>query len=216
MRRIRKETSDYVNSIDRLILEQVPEDSLQRIIPGLAIAGLSVGLISLLADGFSSVWLILAAGLLGGAGAAYVLKSVGQFVVAAIVLVVVLVSTVAGMLLHPDAPISFIPYLFVPIVVLTGLILPPLAVVVTALSAIVLTASMLALTGEVGPTNLLLLLPPLGLIIVVGLLTAEGGHQIRNLQNLWLDSKRLLRERTWESVELQRAVRGGQRQINQL
>ena len=216
MRRIRKETSDFVNSIDRLILEQVPENSLHRIIQGLMVAGLAVGLISLLADGGGSAWLILAAGLLVGTGTAYVLNSVGQFVVAAVVLVVVLVSTVAGMLLHPNAPISFVPYLFVPIVVLTGLILPPLAVVITALSAVALTATMLVLTGEAGPGNLLILLPPLGLIIIAGLLTAEGGYQIQNLQNLWLDSKRLLRERTWESVELQRAVRGGQRQINQL
>lgn len=216
MRRIRKETSDFVNAIDRLIIEQVPEDSLQRIIPGLAVAGLAVGLTSLLTGGWSAAWLILAVGLLIGAGTAYVLKSVGQFVVAAVVLVVVLVSTVAGILLHPDAPISFIPYLFVPIVVLTGLILPPLAVVVTAMSAVALTTIVLAMTGAVGPGSLLILLPPLGLIVIVGLLTAEVGYQIRNLQNLWLDSKRLLRERTWESVELQRAVQGGYRQISQL
>ena len=165
---------------------RVTKLALAAVLLGLAALSLIV-LISMIVAGYSSIWLLLAAGLLIGACAAYVVQELGQFVVAAVVLILILIGTVAGMLLHPDASISLIPYLFIPIVVITGLILSPVAVVVTAALAISLTSIILTLTGDLTRISLLLLLPPYGLIIIVSLLTIEGGHQIGKLQNLWLD-----------------------------
>ena len=216
MQRIPKETSNYINSLDRITFDPLHEQTLNRIIAGLMVVSLTTLLVTLFTTGFFSIWLGYAGVILAGALAAYLFRSIDRDVVAAVILVVTLTGVIAAMLLQPTALTSFGAYLFIPVVIIASLTLSLPTIFLTAASAIVITLSVLLLTQQLTLANLLALVAPLSLTIIVTLLAIESNRQVKALQRLVLDNKQLLRERTWETVEAQRKTKELHQQVDRL
>ncbi len=216
MRRIPKETSHYISSLDRLTFDPFQEKTLNRIIIGLIIVSLASLMLPLLNAGFVSIWLGYANVMMVGALVAHLFRLKDRYVAAAVTIIATLIAIVTGMLLQPAALTGFGPYLFIPVVIIAGLTLSLPALIVTAVASIVIPFIVLPLAAQLTLPHLIALLPPVSLTVIVTLLTIEGSRKISNFQNLVLDNKQLLRERTWETVEAQRQIKELRQQIDQL
>lgn len=216
MRRIPKETSYFISSLDRLTFDPFHAKTLTRIIIGLVIVSLTTLLLTLLTTGFVSIWLSYGGVMLAGALIAYLFRLNDRYVAAATSIITTLTVTVAGMLLQPAALTGLGPYLFIPIVIIAGLTLSLPAIIVTAILSIVIPFIALPLTTQLTLPNVIALLPPVSLTIIVTLLTIESSYKAGNFQKMVLDNKKLLRERTWETVEAQRRVKELYQQIDWL
>ena len=103
MRRIPKETSYYIGSLDRLTFDPFQEKTLSRIIIGLVIVGLTTLLLTLLTGGFVSIWLSYGAVMLAGTLIAYQFKSKEHYVAATVSIITTLIGVVTAMLFQPAA-----------------------------------------------------------------------------------------------------------------
>ena len=182
---------------------QLENQTLSHIILGLVIASLVSGLVAVWYWGILSPWFLRAMALLTVALIAFALQKSGRFVVAAYVLVLELIGIVAGMFLQPNAISGFTPYLFIPLIIIAGLILTPTAIVVIGLFSTALTLAMLIPAAQLTPANLLALLPPFGLIVLTTLLMVGNVHYRIKLGNLLQKDRKLSRERTLDMLEAQ-------------
>ncbi|MEW5960293.1 MAG: ATP-binding protein [Chloroflexota bacterium] len=182
-------------------MEQTREKVFDRIVLGLLVMGLIGSAAALPLSGVWSIWFWGAVVLLVAALVAYAVRSFHQFVVAAYLLLAMLVGLVAGLFRQSLPASNFIPYLFIPIVIIAGAVLPPLAPIITALISVCLALGVLLLTHQFTLARLAPLLPPLGLTVLVALLMAESGRQAGKLSRQLKESNLLLRERSWETLE---------------
>ncbi len=185
--------------------QQMRERLFDQITGGLAMIGLVLALSTLVMGGLSSPWFWPAIALIIVALVTFGLRRVSQLVVAAYVLVLELTGLVAALLIRANT-FSFIPYLFVPIVVIAGLTLSQTATMAIGLSAILLVVALIALTQQLTWGALLTLLPPVSLIILAALLVIEGKRYVENLGDRLIESRKLLRERTLEMMEAETKI----------
>ncbi len=168
--------------------QQIQSAVFDRIVWGLAFIGLVGSLAAVGLGGFSSPWLLWAGTLLVATLVAFVLRRTGQFVVASYGLVLELIGLVAGIIWSGGTSTDFSPYLFIPIVIIAGLILNPLATIAAAILSISVTLGIVALAEQFTLANLSLLLPPFGLILfttlLVGYINMLGRRLLKNKKGL--------------------------------
>ncbi|MBN1221363.1 MAG: PD40 domain-containing protein [Anaerolineae bacterium] len=185
--------------------QQMREMLFDRIVLGLILVGVITALSSLAIGGFASPWFYRAIALIIVALVAFGLRRVSQFVVAAYVLVLELFGIVTAIFIQAGT-IGFIPYLFVLIIIIAGLILSPTATMVLGLVAILLMAVIVVLAQGISWAGLVALLPPFSLIIVVQLLVIEGRRHLEKLGEHLVETRKLLRERTLGIMEAQETI----------
>ena len=182
---------------------QMRERFFDHIVLGLAIIGLITAMSSLVMGGFSSPWFYRAIALIIVALVALGLRRVSQLVVAAYVLVLELFAIVIAIFLQAST-LGFIPYLFIPIIIIAGLLLSPTATIVAGVLAIlIIILIMVVFTQPLSGGTLVSLLPPISLIILATLLIIEGRRYVEKLSERLSESRKLLRERTLEMMEAQ-------------
>ncbi|NJN98537.1 MAG: hypothetical protein HC875_32845 [Anaerolineales bacterium] len=179
-------------------VREAQQEAFEPIILGLTLLGLLGSGITFIMLGPASLWFLRSIALLAVVLIAFVLRRAGQFVVAVYVLVVELIGLVAGAFLQNDIFTGFIPYLFIPVIVIASLILSPPATVAAALFSIGLVLVLVEMTDQFTQANLLALLPPFSLLLLTTVLAALGGRHIAKTDNHLAESKKLLRERTLE------------------
>jgi TolB protein len=188
-------------------VQQTSQEAFDQIVLGLALIGLAGGAIAWVMDGFSSPWFLRSIALLLIILVAFILRRVGQFVIAAYVLVLELLGLVVGMFFEANTLTSFGPYLLIPIIIIANLILTPNVTIAVALFAMVLTLIIVLVTGELTLTNLLALLPPFGLSLLTVFLTTISSRHLIRLDKRLSESSKLLRERTLEWLTLREKVK---------
>jgi signal transduction histidine kinase len=197
-------------------VRQIREEIFNRLILGIVLIGMMTGIVAVLTGGLASPWFIPAVFLLLAAVVAVAVRLFGRLVVASYVLVGSLVVLVVGMFLQPNAVSSFIPYLLIPVVVIAGFLLSPLATMIVSASSIVLAMLIVAITGQLSATNLILLLPAFGLTLIVAFLMAESKRYIGKLGDLLAENRKLLKDRTLEGIEAKKQVERLSRQVTDL
>jgi signal transduction histidine kinase len=168
--------------------------------------GLVASLMTVIAGEFASPWFLRAIVVVILALVALVLQRVSQFVVASYALVLELLAFVMVILLQTGTTSSTVLYLFIPIVMIAGLILPPLGIIMTAALSISMLVAAALLKGQFFSANIHLLLLPVTLIIVTGLLAAESGRSLPFLGRRLLENRDLLRSRTRELLGVQQEL----------
>lgn len=197
-------------------VRQIREEIFTRIVLGIVLIGLVMGIAALLKDGFSSPWFVRAVALLLIAGIAFVIRLFGRFVVASYVLVLELLGLVIEMLLQPGTIAGFIPYLFIPIITIAGFLLSPPATLAIAFFSLVVTLLVVFVTGQFNLSNITTLIPPLGLMLLVAFLVSEGKRYANKLGTLLLENRKLLKERTLELINVKQNTEKLQQQVTDL
>jgi len=132
-------------------VRQLREEIFNRIILGVILIGLVIGLIILVTDGVSSLWFMRAMIGVVVAVIAFILRLTGRLVVASYVLVLALIGLVVEMFLQSGAMTNFTPYLFIPIAIIAGLLFTPLAtlgLVIFSIVAILLSDQIRCQKGQ--------------------------------------------------------------------
>jgi len=132
-------------------------------------------------------------------------------VVASYVFVLELLALGSEFLLRSGS--SFAPYIFIPIVLIAGMLLSPTAtlIIVAVIVVGVLLATLVA--GQFTLTGILLLIPPLGITIVTALLAIQNKRNVDMLGQRLLQNRIILRERTLETMETLKRVETLQQQV---
>ncbi len=197
-------------------VQQIQAEIFNRVILGLVLIGFVTATVSYALVGFSSPWFIRAVALLIVAVVAYGLRYLGRLLVASYVLVVELVGLVAEMFLHPSSITSFIPYLVIPVVIIAGFLLNPVATFSIAIISILLILLIVTLTGQLSSASLLVLLPPVVLTLIIAFLVAESKRYTNKLGALLFESQDLLKARTLEMMETRQRTDELTQQLNTL
>ena len=184
---------------------QMRERLFDRIVLGLTFIGLVTALIALVTSDFSSSWLFRGIAVTIVALVAFGLRRVSQLVVAAYVLVLELIGIAAGILLQTST-IGFTPYLFIPIIIIAGLILSPAATIAIGILSALLIIIIIVFTHQLSWTTLIALAPPFSLIILASLLVIESKRYVEKMGERLSESRTLLRERTLEMIEAQEKI----------
>jgi signal transduction histidine kinase len=184
---------------------QMRERLFDRIVLGLTFIGLVTALIALVTSGFSSPWLFRGIALMIVALVAFGLQRASQLVVAAYVLVLELIGIATGIFLQTST-IGFTPYLFIPIIIIAGLILSPAATIAIGILSILLITVIIVFTHQLSSTTLIALAPPFSLIVLALLLVVESKRYVEKMGEHLLESRTLLRERTLEMMEAQEKI----------
>lgn len=192
---------------------QINDEILNRIILGLVAIGLISAFIAALADGFSSPWFIRAMALLVIAAVVFVLRFVGRFVVASYVLVLELIGLMVEMFLTDGAITSFVPYLLIPIVLIAGFLLSPLAALAVAISSILIILLIIAIIGQMSPANLAALLAPFGMTLLAAYLMSESKRYLNDLRNLLSENGKLLKKQTQELMDSEKQIEALQQEV---
>lgn len=177
------------------------EEAFDYITLTLGLIGLAGGLLALIWAGPASLWFLRFIALLAVVLIAFVLRRTGQLAMAAYVLVLELIGLVAGMFLQTGSLTGFIPYLFIPIIIIAGLVLSQPATIAMALFSIAVTLVIVFVSGQLTLTNLLGLLPPFSLLLLTTLLTTLSGRYVSKVDRRLNDSKNMLRGRTLELLK---------------
>lgn len=202
-------------------VREAQEEAFDYITLSLGIIGLAGGTLALILEGPASLWFLRFIALLAVVLIAFVLRRTGQFAMAAYVLVLELIGLVAGMFLQTNPFTGFIPYLFIPIIIIAGLILSRAVTLAVALFSIAVALIIVFVSGQFTLTNLLALLPPFSLLLLTALLATVGQRYIAKVDRRLIDSKNMLRERTLELLraredaqELQTQAEGLKEQLS--
>ncbi len=187
-------------------LRQIRESKFNHVIFGLLLMGLVGSLLALTQEGISSPWFLRSAGLLLAALVAFGLRLTSRFVVATWVLVVELIGLVAGLLLEASHVAGFAPYLFTPVITIAGLLLGPLAALVSLAASVVAALLVMVVSEQFFPERLSLLLSPFGVALAVALLIIEATRHTTRLGDRLLESRHLLRRRTLEMLQALREL----------
>ena len=131
---------------------QMQEKLFDRIVLGLALIGLISALSALVISAYSSPWFFRALALVIVALVAFGLRRVSQFVVAAYVLILELLGITTAILIQSNA-LGFIPYLFIPVIVIAGLLLSPVATLIVAGITIIIIFIVAAFTQQLSLEN---------------------------------------------------------------
>lgn len=175
-------------------LQQIREEIFDRIILGLALVGLFGSLATFVVGEFSWTWFLRWMALLVVTLIAFLLRRNSQFAVAAYVLVIELIGVVAGIFLQPGLIIGFTPYLFIPIIVIAGLILSPLATLTMAIFSIFTALGLIAFKGQVTAAQLVRFLPPFALTFITAWLVTEGSRFLNKMGKRLENKETVLRE----------------------
>lgn len=183
-------------------VRQIQEETFRRIVLGIAVIGLIAAVTIFLIDGILSPWFIRAVALIVVAGVAFVVRLFSRLVVASYVLVLQLVGLFAELFLQPEATATFIPYLLIPIIAVSGFLLNPFATLVVAICSIIAVLIILFLIGQLSIGSVTtLLLAPFGLTLLVAFLAAEGKRYTLMLGDRLLEDRTMLKERTLEMMD---------------
>ncbi len=197
-------------------MKQIQEETFNRIILGIAVVGLVVGVIVLTVEGISSPWFIRAIALLFIAGGAFLVRTFSRLVVASYMLVLQLVGLVMESLLHVNAVTSFTPYLLAPIIVISGLLLNPIATFAITICSMVGILLIIAATGRLSLINLTLLFPPFSLNLVMAFLVIQNKKNITLLGQRLTEDRTLLKSKTAEIKETSNQTEKLEGEITQL
>ncbi len=184
-------------------LLQIQTDTFHRIVVGIGVVGAVSALAAIFFDGFGSPWLIRAIGLIIAAAVAYAVSMFRRAKVASYVLVFQLVALTLAAFFQPDFLDSTIPYLFIPVVIIAGMLLQPKVSLGVAAGLIVAALLANVLLFQAAVAELGQLVFPLGLTAMAALLT------VINTRNLMLYDDRLLENRSMlksRSLELMQAM----------
>lgn len=176
-----------------------------RIVLGLALIGLISALSALAMGGYTSPWFFRALALIIVALVAFGLRRVSQYVVAAYVLVIQLLGIVTAIFLQANN-FGFLPYLFIPVVVVAGIFLSPIATLIVGVISILITLLISIFTQQVSLQTLVPLLIPASLIMAAALLIIESKRYVEKLSDRLTESRNLLRERTLEMMQAQDTI----------
>jgi len=184
---------------------QMQERLFDRIVLGLALIGLISAFSTVIISGYSSPWFFRALALIIVALVAFGLRRVSQFVIAAYVLIIELLGITTAILIQSNAS-GFIPYLFIPVVVVAGLLLSPLATIVVAVISILIILIVVVFSQQFSLETFIALMPSYSFIIIAALLVIEGKRYVEKLNDRLVESRTLLRERTLEMMEAQDTI----------
>jgi len=179
---------------------QINNQTFNRIVLALMLLGGGAGGAMFFTSGFSSPWFIVCASLLGLTAIAFGIKVLGRLVAASYVLALELAALAAATVLRFGVD-GVAPYFFIPVVLVTGLLLNPTFTIITAVSLIVLALVLLFVTQPAWPAALAFLLPSLGLTALVALLSAQNKHNMTMLSDRLIENRVLLRERALELMK---------------
>ncbi len=196
--------------------QQIRQELFDQILVGLGLLGLVGGLIALGVEGLGSPWFLRAMALLVVILVAYLLHRSGHYVVAAYVLVLELAGLVIGLYFQATTLKEPVPYLFIPIIIITGLILEPHFSIMLAFFVIGLVTIILAITDQFSLAALSQLISPFALLLVTSLLVNLGGHYLVKLSRRLNISKNFLRERTLELLKIQADIETLQKNLLEL
>ncbi len=182
-------------------VRQFQEEIFKRVVLGITVIAMALALAIWIVAGVSSPWFYRAVALLLIAGVTFIVRRFDRLVVASYVLVLQLIGLVIGMFLQAGAITSFVPYLFIPIVVIAGFLLIPLASLLVAAGSIIAALLIVNLTGQLNLANLTVLLPPFSLTLLMAVLSAQNKRYITVLGQRLLEDRKLLKDRTLEMME---------------
>lgn len=197
-------------------IHQIRLEIFVRVLLGLVVIALVMAGVGLLTEGLSSSWFIRAIAILIVTVVAFVLRRFGRLVIASYVVVLQLLGLIAEMLLQSDAIYGAAPYLFIPVVIISGFLLSPLATFIIAVCAVIGVVILVAVTNRWSMAAMLYLLPPLGLTLLVAFLSAEGKRYTDKLSELLRENRELLKERTLELMGVKQKVETLQQQVGNL
>ncbi len=181
-------------------VRQIQEELFNRIVLGIALIGLFLGIFVLITDTLTSPWLIRAVALLLVAGVSSIIRLFGRLVVASYVLVLQLFGLVVEISLSATTITTFSPYLFTPVAVIAGFLLSPMATFVIVIAFIIITLAIINFMGQLNLTALSLLLPPFGITLLMAFLTAQNRKGLVLLGQRLLEDRTLLKDRTREMI----------------
>lgn len=216
MQQKRNKIAGRVAILNTLTPNQIRGAMFDRIVWGLAILGVTGSVVVLLTAGILSPWFTFLAALFFSAIVAFVVRLTGLLVVASFILLMELNGLVAGILLQTNPLTTFTPYLAVPVIMIAGLVVSPLAAIATAVFLMVATFLRVAGLGQADLPHLAALLPPYGLIVLTTLLIVEGGRRMNQLGHTWESNKQPLRQRNWEVLEILREAESLRQQVARL
>ncbi len=179
---------------------QINNQTFNRIVLALVLLGGGAGGAIFFTGGFSSPWFVICASLLVLTLIAFGIKVLGRLVVASYVLALELAALAAATVLRFGVD-GIAPYFFIPVVLVTGLLLNPTFTIITAVSLIALALVLLFVTQPAWPAALAFLLPSLGLTALVALLGAQNKHNMTILSDRLIENRVLLRERALELMK---------------
>lgn len=177
-------------------VEQIHGDALTRIVLGLAVVGVIIGIGAIFIEGVGSPWFLRAVALLVIAAVTYIIRATGRIVVAIYSLVFQLIGLIAEIFLSPGAVTTSAPYLLVPLAVIAGTLLEPVAVMAVISFAIAVIFLILVVTSQISLAALGVLVPPALLALVTGLLTSENRKHIINLGQRLQQNRTILKHHT--------------------
>ncbi len=197
-------------------VRQAHQEAFDYIILALGLIGLAGGAVAFLMAGPASLWFLRSIALVAVVLIAFVLRRAGQFVVAAYVLVLELIGLVAGAFLQANTFTGFVPYLFIPVIIIASLLLSSPATVAMTVLAIAVVLVIVSVTGQLTLTNFVALVPPFILLLLTTLLATLGERYVAKVDKHLLDSKKLLRERTLELLHVLEDAQELQTQVENL
>jgi hypothetical protein len=136
-------------------MKQLKEQLFNAIVIGLSLVGLGGGLLAVWIEGFASPWFLRSVALFGLALIAFALYKSGRFMMAAYFLILELIGIVVGMFLQTNLSNGLVAYLFIPLIIMAGFLLTPVAILATTFLAIGLTLGLMWLTEQWTAANLL-------------------------------------------------------------
>lgn len=182
----------------------------------LALIGLVGSAGSWLIEGPSSAWILPSIGLLLIAFAAWGVWLTDRFAAAAYLLIAGLTGLVAGLFWRGETAISITPYLFIPIILVAGLIFGPLAPILTLVGGILATALVLVANQQLSFDYLQTLWIPFSLNIIVVLLATELSRYIGSLRRLSSQKNLLLHHYSQKSEQALRQAKLLQQRVTGL
>lgn len=197
-------------------LLQIQKDTFHRILLGIGAVGFITAVNSAILGGFGSAWFLRAVVLLMAAAVAYAVSIFRRVEVASYVLVFQLVVLALAAFLQPDVLNSLIPYLFIPIVIITGTLLKPRVSLVVAGGLIVVTLLIHVWLAGVAVMALSQLAFPLGLTAVTAMLMAINARNLMLFDDRLLANRTLLKGRALELMQANNLLGKFEQQMAQL
>ncbi len=186
---------------------QIQREAFQKIVLGLATIGVVAGALAFIFDGIFSPWLIWAVALIAVAVVTYAVYLVGRLVVASYVLVLELIGLAFMLFLQSGTVTGFTPYLLIiPIVIISGLLLNPAAILIITAGIVVAVLLFLSLSGQFSGGSIGSLIAPLVITGATGLLAALNRQNLAMLGKHLLANRMLLKERALELMQSQKRL----------
>ncbi|MCB9098947.1 MAG: PD40 domain-containing protein [Anaerolineales bacterium] len=187
-------------------VEQIHDEALARIVLGLVVIAVIIGVGAFTIEGVASPWFLRAVALLTVATITYLVRISGRVVVAGYTLVFQLLGLIAEIFLSPSVLTSFAPYLLIPLAVVAGILLDSAAVMGIIGLSILIIFLVLVVTDQFSLTTFGLFLPPALLALVTGLLISENRKYITILGTRLQENRTILKHHTRQMMHSTRQL----------